>query len=672
MFDLNKKEKPFTSFSGFGGGGLGLSGGVTKQLTYVDDVFSTYLYKGTSSSQSINNGIDLAGEGGLVWIKGRAPTGWQHILVDTERGATKYLMTNATTGEQAAPNTVPSFSSTGFATGSDNQVSYSSETAGFASWTFRKQKGFLDIVTYTGNDTAGRTVAHNLGSVPGMIIVKYIGGTSDWRVYHRSTGNTKILALNTADAAQTYGHWNNTTPTSTHFTLGDSSTVNGSGRTFVAYVFAHDNTQFGTDGDESIIKCGSYTGNGGTNEINLGFEAQWLIIKDSSSATNWFLVNNMMGANSVVADESSVEVDNSYGFDGFKSTGFAVKSNNNNFNGSGHTYIYMAIRRPHKPPELATEVFNVIASDSPRTAVQRPEKVDMYWFTKTGGFSDNLQVADRVRGFQSTSTNGDNAYTTPTIFTNSTNQERTSGNAIVQQDWSGGPFVTGVSSGNTFLNYMFKRAPGFFDIVTYTGNLTARTINHNLSAIPELVIVKNRTDTGGASWSTWTSYLPEGYALLLNDIQQGIDRGTQYWNTNSTFTTTTFGLGNQPPTNQNNHNFVGYLFASLAGISKIGTYSGNTGYNVNVDCGFAAGARFVMIKRTDAEVTGTNSSGWYLWDTARGIESGNDPYLLINKTDSQVTNTDYIDPLSTGFTVTSSAPSSLNVSGGTYLFLAIA
>ena len=94
-------------------------------------------------------------------------------------------------------------------------------------------------------------------------------------------------------------------------------------------------------------------------------------------------------------------------------------------------------------------------------------------------------------------------------------------------------------------------------------------------------------------------------------------------------------------------------------------YSG-TGSNVDVDCGFTAGARFVLIKRTD------NTGDWYVWDSTRGIVSGNDPYLLMNSIAAEVTNTDYIDPLNAGFTVTSSAPAELNANGGTYLFLAIA
>ena len=159
----------------------------------------------------------------------------------------------------------------------------------------------------------------------------------------------------------------------------------------------------------------------------------------------------------------------------------------------------------------------------------------------------------------------------------------------------------------------------------------------------------------------------------LGDTAQAFDGGDTYWQANNTFTATQFGLGYGVNTNRSPNKHIAYLFASLAGISKIGTYSGNAGNAVNVNCGFTAGARFVLIKRTDAEVTGTYASGWYVWDTLRGISSGNDPYFLLNSsTTTPVTNTDYIDPLGTGFTVTSSAPAALNASGGTYSFLAIA
>ena len=136
------------------------------------------------------------------------------------------------------------------------------------------------------------------------------------------------------------------------------------------------------------------------------------------------------------------------------------------------------------------------------------------------------------------------------------------------------------------------------------------------------------------------------------------------------FTATEISLGSYANTNHNGIGMIAYLFASLDGISKIGTYSG-TGSNIDIDCGFTAGARFVLVKRTDGS-NGQHVGDWYLWDTTRGIVSGDDPYLLLNSTAVQVTNTDYIDPLNAGFTVNSSAPAALNASGGTYLFLAIA
>ena len=140
-------------------------------------------------------------------------------------------------------------------------------------WSFRKQEKFFDVVTYTGDGTTGRSVAHNLGSVPGMIWIKNLSSES-WVVYHRGIGNTKSLTLNTTAAADTSSaYWNNTNPTSTHFTLGNAGGPrNENGVSYVAYLFAHDEQEYGEDSDEAIIKCGSYTGNTSSKpNINLGF-----------------------------------------------------------------------------------------------------------------------------------------------------------------------------------------------------------------------------------------------------------------------------------------------------------------------------------------------------------------------------------------------------------------
>jgi hypothetical protein len=208
---------------------------------------------------------------------------------------------------------------------------------------------------------------------------------------------------------------------------------------------------------------------------------------------------------------------------------------------------------------------------------------------------------------------------------------------------------------------MFKRATGFFDVVAYTGTGVARTVNHNLAAVPDLMIFKQR-DIGGY-WMVYPVQLGNKYLVLqlTNAVANGF---TGLWN-NASPTASTFPLGTGGDCNQNGGTYVAYLFATLAGVSKVGSYTG-TGADLNVDCGFSAGARFILIKRTDS------TGDWYVWDSERGIAAGNDPYLLLNSTAAEVTSTDYIDPLSSGFTVTSSAPAALNASGGTYIFLSIA
>jgi hypothetical protein len=90
------------------------------------------------------------------------------------------------------------------------------------------------------------------------MIVKRTNAADEWRVYHRSLGNTEHLNLNDTGATNTGSTiWNSTTPTSTVFTVGNDSSVNGSGSTYVAYLFAHDDGGFGDDGEQNVISCGS-------------------------------------------------------------------------------------------------------------------------------------------------------------------------------------------------------------------------------------------------------------------------------------------------------------------------------------------------------------------------------------------------------------------------------
>jgi len=216
---------------------LGVGAVATK--TYVDDVFSTFLYKGTSvtnggPAQTINNGIDVSGKGGLVWIKTRNGS-LSNALFDTVRGKTKRIKTNSSDAENTSTSYLADFKTNGFEVGTSASTNSSDGT--FSSWTFRKAPGFFTCLTYVGSGS-NRTISHDLSCVPGMIIIKRTDTASDWRVYHRGSGATKYLTLNENYAAGTHSsYWQDTAPTASVFSLGTDGDINASGGTYVCYLF---------------------------------------------------------------------------------------------------------------------------------------------------------------------------------------------------------------------------------------------------------------------------------------------------------------------------------------------------------------------------------------------------------------------------------------------------
>jgi hypothetical protein len=630
---------------------MGAAGVASGDSVYVDDVFSTHLYVGTSSAgHVITNGIDLDGEGGAVWVKNRGAT--DHHLITNEAG--KFLTPSSDEAEFTNTGFISSFNSNGFTLGQG--VRGSNNGDGQVSWTFRKAPGFFDVVTYTGNQTT-RTIAHNLGSVPGMVVVKKTSGSGSWEVYHRSTGNEKTLRLNSSNAQAGTTAWNDTTPTSTHFTLSSSTDVNETGSTYIAYIFAHDDQSFGTDGDESIIKCGSYTGNGSATgpTIDLGFEPQWVILKPSSGSGHWQVYDTMRGwtdggkdkllyAN-LTASEDDTNTDMIKPF----STGFQLTANFTG-NSSGVTYIYMAIRRPHKTPGAGTEVFNTHTVTDGGTN---------YW---TPGFAPDFLIETKrntsaQRVFASRMT-GNSMH----MMSDSTAAETGGSNNYFEWDSPTGQMKQSYFQGSAdYLRYTFKRAPGFMDVVTYKGDGSSnRQISHNLDAVPELLIVKQRDAT--REWAVYSAATGVGKFLKL---RENVALTTQSGLFDTAPTSSIFTVETNTYVNINSGNYIAYLFATLPGISKVGSYTG-TGNAINVDCGFTNGARFVLIKRADV------GGDWDVMDSVRGIAIGNDKHIALNVTTAEGTSSDFIDPLNAGFTVSAAAPNDINQSGGTYIFLAIA
>jgi len=641
-----------------------VSAGGKKDPLYVDDVFSTHLWAGTGNTNlTINNGIDLDGEGGLVWLKQRSSPSEAHTWIDTERGQTKVIMSNYTYGNftSGATQDLTSFNSNGFSLGPNFNYVKNNLNKENVSWTFRKAPGFFDVVTWSGTNT-NRNIAHNLGSVPGMVIVKRTDASDAWYVYHRSHGATKYLELNLTGTGHTSSAtWNNTTPTSSVFTVG--SFLNATGATYVAYVFAHDDAVFGTDEDQSIIKCGitPTVSQYSTETIDLGFEPQFLLMKAVNQIGTWMIVDTMRGVDSFIYTPPTILNPNSSSNEGTSADAAAISSNGytqHNGTGGNSKFIYMAIRRPNKPPELATEVF---AIDNQASGTKPPQYHSNFVVDMALEVAFNEHPTYRNRNIYS------RILLTSYLKANLPNKQVSTNREMFT--WMNG-FGNNNSSVITSYAWMFKRAPGFFDVAAYTGNdANGRTVPHNLEAVPQLMIIKGRNQPN-LTYANWTVYYKSSTAggankyLSLNTDAGETTHSTVPWN-NTDPTSTEFTLYNSWIVNRGTYSYIAYLFATLPGISKVGTYSG-TGNAINVDCGFTNGARFVMIKRSNG------TGDWYVWDSVRGIVSGNDPYFIVNGTAGQVTGTDYIDPLSTGFTVTSSAPAALNTSGGTYMFLAIA
>jgi hypothetical protein len=633
-----------------------LAGTAGAPKLYVEDVMSCFLYTGNGSTQTITNNIDLSTEGGLVWTKKRATGADNNYLFDTARGTNKVLYSDLTNGSDTWANSLTAYNANGFSLGSGGP---NTNADTYVSWTFRKAEKFFDVVTWTGNGTAGRTISHNLGSVPGAIFVKQTNASGEnWDVYHRSLANNKQLYLNATNAELTTSSWNSTTPTSTVFTVGDGASINANGGTYVAYLFAHDAGGFGDAGSDNVISCGSFTLSTTTATVDLGYEPQWIMFKRTNSASDWRIYDTMRGwttdgndqrlqANVSDAEDaltSSVKV---------TSTGFFAQGL-----GTSNSYIYIAIRRgPMKTPTTGTSVFEPVAYSGTSTnnrIITSSVTPDLVVWANRDSTGDRYEY-DRLRGsgtwLKPNTTGVESAD--GTTYGVQFNKVQTG----YQQGTADGGFL---NSSSNYVNWLFRRAPGFFDVVCYTGTGSATTVSHNLGVAPELMIVKRRNSA--EDWPVLQTNIPT--QATLNGTFSGDPPNSSYFGNGTSYvapTSTVFSVGTNSAVNASGGTYVAYLFASLSGVSKVGSYTGN-GSSVTVTTDFQP--RFILVKRT-------NSTGnWIVGDSARGLPTGNDPALFLNSTAAETTGQDWVDVSSTGFTVNETALNA-NVNTGTYLYLAI-
>ena len=819
------------------------------------------------------------GEGGMVWTKSRSSG--SHIVTDTVRGAGKGLVPNSNDASSNNLLELSSFNNSGFSIGNNYLINANNEN--YASWTWRINKGFFDVVQYTGNGSAGHQVAHSLGCEVGFMMVKRLENAANWSCYHRDaqTSGAYLLTLNSSGAAGAVTDiWNNTAPTSTHFTLGTSANTNGNGETYICYLFAggestdatarsvvyngssqylriadnddfdlgtgdytiecwarlasnfggggnlfclgNENSansvginiggsrqtyvyadtgmrlqyadqtimegqwyhfalvrnsgtliyyvngingagagntpstysqtsspgsgsqgylnvgagdngsprsyfpgeisnfrivkgtavytsafkpptepltnitntkllccnnsstagstvtpgtitahnsptastdspfddpegfKFGEEGDQNIIKTGSYIGNGSATgpKVNLGFEPQWILIKNAEKSENWLIWDSMRGIvtggydarlfPNLTTAESNIE-----NFLNLTSTGFQINDNGGDLNEPNDQIIYMAVRRPDgyvsKPAEVGSDVFTQaygVNSGDFRFTSGFP--VDFAWAKLYAGSGNWWTSARLIQGRE--------------VKTNNSDAEQ----AGTNKQFDSNVAWHAPNADNTYISHMWKRGAGF-DVVTipYTQSSSSTLIHsyqHNLNVIPEMIWFKSR-DTG-----SWYCYhkgqnggsSPWDYALVLN-------ANSAEANADSIFgieapTSTHFGI---KASQFSTGDYIAMLFASVEGISKCGYYDGN-GSTQTITTGFSP--RFLIIKRSNI------SGEWYTLDTTRGWGSGNDKYLALNDSYAQQ-DFEFGAPTSTGFTL-ASGNSGFNESGSEYIYYA--
>ena len=317
------------------------------------DYFNPVIFTANNGTQSIT-GVGFQPD--FVWAKSRG-NAYNHDLYDSVRGVGRFLRSNNSGAESVVANTLTSFDSDGFTLGVDSNANYG--TAASVSWNWKaggtavantdgtiasqvsaNQKAGFSIVGYTGNGS-NATVGHGLSSAPEMIIFKNrTSSGNSWVVYSSELGATKYLLLSSADAAGTYNHFQNTTPTSSvAYITGGATAVNANTNNYIAYCF---------HSVEGFSKFGSYTGNGSADGpfVYTGFRPAFVMFKRTDTTGNWAMIDADRNAYNVVNERLFADLSDAAStlFDvcDFTSNGFKFRTNAGSTNASGGTYIYMA------------------------------------------------------------------------------------------------------------------------------------------------------------------------------------------------------------------------------------------------------------------------------------------------------------------------------------------
>ena len=317
-------------------------------------------YTGNGSTQSIT-GLNFQPD--FVWLKGRSQSNVSHQLYDVVRGTSKMLQSDNSTAEGTVSG-VTSFDSNGFTIGSNGGSNNNTST--YVAWAWKaggtavsntdgtitssvsaNQTYGFSICNFVGNATSGASFGHGLGAAPKWVIIKSRDSGHDWIVYHASVGDTGALRLNNNSTVDTNSKWfNNTSPSSSVFTLGHTGGTNDNGDNMLAYCWSE---------IPGFSRFASYSGNGSSTGpvVTTGFKPRYILIKADIAGEDWVILDTARDTGNPVdqiffANTSDAELTNGAYSVEFKADGFQIKNTNPRFNTNGSTYYYAAFA--DKPP----------------------------------------------------------------------------------------------------------------------------------------------------------------------------------------------------------------------------------------------------------------------------------------------------------------------------------
>jgi hypothetical protein len=347
---INFGQRPFTYTPPTGFVALNTYNLPTSTILKGNSVMDATLYTGTLLSNAITNAAAFKPD--LVWLKSRSAA-TDHKWTDSVRGVTKALASNSTNAETTDVQGLTAFNTNGFTVGTNTD--YNNLAATYVAWQWQAGQGSsasntngtitstvsvnasagFSVVTFAtpGGYTTG-TVGHGLGVAPAFYIVKNTNGSPiNWNTYHQSIGNTAALYLSGTQGSQvSSSFWNNTSPTSSVFSIGANLYASAN---HVAYCWTP---------IAGYSAFGSYTGNGSTDGpfVYTGFRPKWLMVKRTDSTSDWYIwdtardtynvVTNTLLADTSGAETSATSIDDLS--NGFKCRSATV------VNASGGTYIY--------------------------------------------------------------------------------------------------------------------------------------------------------------------------------------------------------------------------------------------------------------------------------------------------------------------------------------------